>query len=178
MQIETISIDKLTPYENNAKEHPEWQIKQIKDSIKEFGFNDPIAVWGENNIIIEGHGRYLAARELDIKEIPTIRLDGLTDEQRRAYTLVHNKITMNTTFDLSALEKELDKIVSIDMENYGFLSMDTINESIDDFFQDEEQPKGTVNIEQENVKFIITPDRYKEELIQWLELEGYDYEEK
>lgn len=177
MEIEILQITELNPYENNAKLHPEWQIKQIMDSITEFGFNDPIAVW-KNNEIIEGHGRYLAAKELNINEVPIIRLDDLTDEQRRAYTLIHNKITMNTAFDLSTLEEELDKITSIDMENYGFLSFETISESIDDFFQKEEQAKGSVNIEQGNVKFVITPKEYRKDLIQWLELEGYDYEEK
>ena len=75
MQIETISIDKLTPYENNAKEHPASQIEQIKESIRQYGNNDPIAVWGEDNIIVEGHGRYIALKELGETEAEIIRLD-------------------------------------------------------------------------------------------------------
>ena len=81
MKIEKISIDKIKMYENNAKEHPNWHIEQIKDSIHEFGFNDPIAV-DENNVIIEGHGRYLALKELGYKEVEFIRLEHLTEEQK------------------------------------------------------------------------------------------------
>ena len=73
MELEKISIDKIRMYENNAKEHPEWQVEQIKKSIQEFGFNDPIAI-DENNVIIEGHGRYLALKELGYKEVEFVRL--------------------------------------------------------------------------------------------------------
>jgi ParB/RepB/Spo0J family partition protein len=96
LEIEYIPIDELTPYENNAKIHTPEQIDQIKKSIAEFGMNDPIAVWREKNLIIEGHGRLTACKELGMTEVPIIRLDDLTDEQRRAYTLVHNQTTMNT----------------------------------------------------------------------------------
>ena len=98
LKIEYVDIESIKPYENNAKEHPREQIEQIKKSIEEFGNNDPIAVW--NNEIVEGHGRYEALKELGQREIPIIRLDNLTDEQRKAYTLVHNKLTMNSDFDL------------------------------------------------------------------------------
>lgn len=63
MQIETINISELTPYEYNAKLHPDKQIEQIKASIEMYGNNDPIAVWGDDNIIVEGHGRYMALKE-------------------------------------------------------------------------------------------------------------------
>ena len=80
LSIEYVPISEITPYERNAKLHPEEQIEQIKRSIEEFGFNDPIAVWhGE---IVEGHGRLMAARELELDTLPVIKLDELTDEQR------------------------------------------------------------------------------------------------
>jgi len=119
LKVEYVPKDSLRMYENNAKEHPAEQIEQIKKSIKEFGFNDPIAVW--NDTIVEGHGRLLAADELGLEEVPIIRLDHLTDEQRRAYTLVHNKLTMNSGFDLVALAEELDSITNFDMGEYGFI---------------------------------------------------------
>ena len=75
MKIEDISIEKLTMYDKNAKKHEEKDISIIKESIEKFGFNDPVGVWGENNTIVEGHGRVLAAKELGIKTIPCIRLD-------------------------------------------------------------------------------------------------------
>jgi len=109
MKIETVSIGLIKPYENNAKLHPKEQIKQIKDSIQEFGFNDPIAV-DENDIIIEGHGRYQALQELGHTEVPIIRLSHLTDKQKQAYIIAHNKLTLNSGFDLKILKEEIKSI--------------------------------------------------------------------
>ena len=119
LKVEYIPIDDIAPYAGNAKLHPADQIEQIKRSITEFGFNDPVAIW-KNNEIIAGHGRVIAARELGCAEIPVIRLDGLTNEQRRAYILVHNKLTMNSGFDEKLLAVELEKLQGIDIEEYGF----------------------------------------------------------
>lgn len=124
MQIEKISLSKLTPYQNNAKEHPASQIEQIKESIKKYGNNDPIAVWGENNIIVEGHGRYIALKELGETEAEIIRLDHLTDEERREYTLVHNKLTMGTDFDEEILKTELANLQDFDFDFYDFEILD------------------------------------------------------
>ena len=120
LKIEYVSKDQLKPYEKNAKLHTDDQVEQIKRSIEEFGFNDPIAVWHEDEII-EGHGRLLAVMEMpEIETVPIIRLDDLTDEQRRAYMLVHNKLTMNTDFDFELLDSELGGIIDIDMSEFGF----------------------------------------------------------
>ena len=118
LKIEYISLDNIKTYENNAKLHPAEQIEQIKKSIQEFGFNDPIAI-DENNVIIEGHGRYIACKELGIKEVPIIRLNNLDEEHKRAYMLVHNKLTMNSDFDIDTLNFELEEI-SLDMSKFGF----------------------------------------------------------
>lgn len=117
LKIEYLPIEELKPYANNAKEHPAEQIEQIKKSIQEFGFDDPIGIWKDE--IVEGHGRLIAAIELGMDTVPVIRLDHLTDEQRRAYTLVHNKLTMNSDFNLDLLRIELDDI-DIDMTDFGF----------------------------------------------------------
>ncbi len=119
MEIQLINIDEIIPYENNAKLHPKEQIEQIKKSILEFGNNDPIAI-DKDNIIIEGHGRLLALKELGYKEVEVIRLGHLTEEQRKAYTLIHNKLTMNTEFDLDILMSELEDIDFIDMGEFDF----------------------------------------------------------
>lgn len=119
LKVEYIPIGEITPYENNAKIHTEEQIEQIKKSIEEFGMNDPIGIWGKDNIIIEGHGRLMALKELGWDEVPVIRLDDLTDEQRRAYTLIHNQTTMNTGFNIDILNEELQSI-DLDMSFYGF----------------------------------------------------------
>ncbi len=119
MEIEKINIDEVKPYENNAKLHPPEQIEQIKKSIKEFGNNDPIAI-DENNVIIEGHGRYQALKELGFKEIEVIKLIHLNEQQKKAYILAHNKLTMNTGFDFDTLNLELDSILDFDMSDFGF----------------------------------------------------------
>lgn len=128
LKVDYIPIEQLKPYEKNAKIHTPEQIEQIKNSIQEFGMNDPIGIWGDENLIVEGHGRLIACKELGFDEVPVIRLDSLTDEQRRAYTLVHNQTTMNTGFDLDVLNEELDNI-DIDMSDYGFdIEIDDIEE--------------------------------------------------
>lgn len=119
LKIEYMDTGTLQTYANNAKIHTAEQIEQIKQSIEEFGMNDPIAVW-KNNEIIEGHGRLIACTELGIDKVPVIRLDTLTDEQRKAYMLVHNKLTMNTGFDFDILGEELESLANIDMSAYGF----------------------------------------------------------
>lgn len=120
MEIIRLSIDALTPDPQNAKEHPAWQVEQIKESIEAFGNLDPIGVWGDENLIVEGHGRYIALKELGYSEVEVIRLDWLTDEERRAYALAHNKLTMNSGFDIDALNLNLGAINEIDMSLFGF----------------------------------------------------------
>lgn len=119
MKIEKIKVDEIIPYADNAKLHPERQIEQIRSSILEFGFNDPIAI-DENNVVIEGNGRLMAIKDLGFKEVDCIRIEGLTEDQKRAYILVHNQLTMNTGFDIDILNRELEKIKGIDMKQFDF----------------------------------------------------------
>lgn len=128
LKVEYIDTSELRPYADNAKIHTAEQVEQIKESIREFGMNDPIAIW-KNNEIIEGHGRLIACSELGIEQVPVIRLDGLTDEQRKAYMLVHNQLTMNTGFDETLLNIELEKIGSeVDMTQFGFEIKEEVEE--------------------------------------------------
>ena len=122
MEIIKIGINDLKPYEKNAKIHTQEQIEQIKKSIEQFGMNDPIAIWGKDNLIVEGHGRLEALKQLGYKEVDCIRLDHLTDEERKAYTLAHNKLTMNSDFDIDILRTELENLkeLDFDLELTGF----------------------------------------------------------
>ena len=128
LQVEYVDISTIKPYKGNAKEHPKEQIEQIKKSMQEFGVKDPIGIW--HNEIVEGHGRYLALKELGETQVPVIRLDDLTDEQRKAYTLIHNQLTMNTGFDVEALENELASISDIDMSVYAFDMDEEVTQTI------------------------------------------------
>lgn len=121
LKVEYVPKEDLKTYANNAKVHTPEQIEGIKKSIEQFGFNDPIAVW-KNDEIIEGHGRLLAAMEMDnITEVPIIRLDNLTDKERKAYIIAHNKLTLNTQFDNEILGEELKALIDdFDMTDFGF----------------------------------------------------------
>lgn len=149
LKITMMNIEDINEYENNAKQHPEWQIEQIANSIKEFGFNDPIAI-NEDNQIIEGHGRYLASKLLGINEVPCIVLTGLTEEQERAYIIAHNKLTLNTDFDLDKLQYELNalKVENFDLSLTGFeeYEIEALQQKAEDldlseFISDEEKEK-------------------------------------
>lgn len=174
LKIEYLNKEELKPYANNAKLHPAEQVEQIKKSIEEFGFRDPIAIWHDNEII-EGHGRLLAVMEMpEVSEVPVIRLDDLTDEQRRAYMLAHNKLTMNSNFDFSVLEEELDAITNIDMQEFGF---DEIH--LDSFFSDDE-PLSENNTQKEDEYRIVCTCKNAEKyaaLVQYLKDNDIDFEE-
>jgi site-specific DNA-methyltransferase (adenine-specific) len=144
LKIEYVDINSIKPYKNNAKLHPEEQIEQIKKSIEEFGMDDPIGIWKDE--IVEGHGRLIACKELGMTEVPIIRLDHLTDEERKAYTLAHNKLTMNSDFDLDILNDELMNFDTIDMSDFGF-DLDLEDEEEKEIIEDEvpevpEEPKA------------------------------------
>lgn len=130
LRIEYVPIDRIKPYDRNARKHQDHDVEAIVKSIQEFGFDDPIGIWSEKNLIVEGHGRLLAAKKLGMKEVPCIRLDHLTDEQRRAYALAHNKTAENSEWDFDILPDELESIVDIDMTQFGFeISSEEIDET-------------------------------------------------
>lgn len=136
LKIEYVDINSIKPYKNNAKLHPEEQIKQIKKSIEQFGMDDPIGIWKDE--IVEGHGRLIACKQLGYKEVPIIHLDHLTDEERKAYTLAHNKLTMNSDFDIDILNEELADFDTIDMSDFGFnIDMDDIQFDDEEFKENE-----------------------------------------
>lgn len=134
LKVEYVDIDTIKPYKNNAKLHPKEQIEQIKKSIENFGMNDPIGIW--NNEIVEGHGRILACKELGYKQIPVIKLDHLTDEERKSYIIAHNKLTMNSDFDIDILRTELENLKELDFD----LDLTGFNvDELDDIFQAQEE---------------------------------------
>ena len=144
LKIEYLPIAALKTYANNAKVHTAEQIDMIKESIIRFGFNDPVAIW-KNGEIIEGHGRLIAAKELGFKQLPIIRLDDLTDDERRAYILVHNKLTMNTGFDVDVLNEELEALAAESMDDFGFaMSMEDLEEVAEEMDNIEDELKKVI----------------------------------
>lgn len=136
LKVVEIPTDELVEYENNAKLHPHEQVDQIASSIEEFGFNSPILAWHNDDgepEIIAGHGRLMAAKKLGMEKLPVVFLDHMTEEQRRAYILVDNKLTMNSDFDLEILADEIAALDSFDMSEYGFeIEAGEIDEVLDE----------------------------------------------
>lgn len=114
-------VDDLHPYENNARVHSDGQIDQIIESIKQFGFTAPIII-DEENMILAGHGRYTAARKMELEAVPCIVLKHLTPEQKRAYVIADNRIAENAQWNKELLALELTEldIAEFDLAVLGF----------------------------------------------------------
>lgn len=120
MQIKEVAVDKLIPYAKNSRTHSEAQVAQIAASIKEFGFRNPILVDGTG--VIAGHGRLLAARKLNLKQVPTIDCSDLTEPQKKAYIIADNKLAMNAGWDSELLAIEMEELLkgNFNLELLGF----------------------------------------------------------
>lgn len=115
LKIEYVATDDLIPYINNSRTHSESQIKQIAASIREFGFTNPILI-DEGGSVIAGHGRLVAAELLELDEVPTITLEGLTDAQRKAYVIADNKLALNSGWDDELLKIEIETLKNLEFD--------------------------------------------------------------
>lgn len=120
-KIEMIKTGNLIPYSGNSRKHDSNQVSQIAASIKEFGFNNPILIDDENGIIA-GHGRLMAAQKLGIDEVPCLKLGHLSDAQRRAYVIADNKLALNADWDDETLKAEIERLLdeNFDLNMTGF----------------------------------------------------------
>ena len=127
-EYKRLPSEKLIPYARNSRTHSPEQVAQIAASIKEFGFTNPILI-DEENGIIAGHGRLLAAQKLGIEEVPVIVMNGLTDAQKKAYVIADNKLALNAGWDDEMLRVEFMELqeMGFDLELTGF-SLDEIAE--------------------------------------------------
>lgn len=140
MQVQSMKIDEVKPYPNNPRNNDDG-VEAVANSIREFGWQQPIVV-DKDNVIIVGHTRYKAARKLGMKEVPVVVANNLTPEQVKAYRLADNKTGELTDWDMSLLDDELGDIADIDMSDFGFnldLDDDEVEVQEDDF--DEEVPE-------------------------------------
>lgn len=118
MLVTMMKISEVQPYDKNAKKHPDDQVEHIANSIREFGWQQPLVV-DKNNVLVIGHGRLLAAKKLGMEEVPVVRADDLTEEQIAALRLADNK-TNESAWDFDLLELELEGISELDMSLFGF----------------------------------------------------------
>ena len=115
MNIETIAVDLLIPYARNSRTHSDEQVAQIAASIREFGFTNPVLIDGQDGIIA-GHGRVLGARKLGLDSVPCVRLDHLTETQKRAYIIADNKLALNAGWDEEMLALEFEELRGDDFD--------------------------------------------------------------
>ena len=143
IRIEYMPVDALIPYERNAKRHPDEQVEHIANSIREFGFRQPIVVDADNVVVI-GHGRLLAAQKLGLETVPVVRADDLSEAQIKALRLADNK-TNESGWDFTALDEELEKLADdFDMEDFGFDSVGSIPDVLD--AEDEYEPGSAIAV--------------------------------
>lgn len=141
-EVREVSLSSLVPYERNAKIHGPEQVEKLKASIQEFGFLSPCLIDRDYNIIA-GHGRVMAARELGMEKVPCVFVEGLTDEQRRAYILADNRLTELGEWDMELVDIEL-----ADLDEMGF------NVELTGFSVDIDEP--TEDREKNDAKFTDT----------------------
>ena len=114
-QIETVAIGKLRPWPQNARTHSKKQIRQIADSIRKFGFTNPVLIDCEN-MILAGHGRVTAAESLGLREVPCLRIENMSPQEKRAYVLADNKLALNAGWDEELLAQELKALSELDLD--------------------------------------------------------------
>lgn len=138
-----VDVDKLVPYEKNARVHEPEKVAAVMESIKEFGWTNPILL-GKDNVILAGHKRRLAALGLRIKRVPCIDIGHLTEEQQRTYIIADNQHTLSSHWDMEVLKVELLELgaAGVDLEMTGF-TLDEIDNIVNPEPPDPEpEPKG------------------------------------
>jgi len=172
LEIEYVATDDLIPYFNNSRTHSESQVKQIAASIREFGFTNPILI-DEEETIIAGHGRVMAAEVLSMSTVPCIRLSGLSEAQRKAYVIADNKLALNAGWDIDALSIEINQLADLDFD-LDILGFD-IQElaSILDGEKEGTEPSEESYSEIFNIVIECKDEEEQEKIFNRLDTEGY-----
>lgn len=160
-QIVMRNIKDLKPYKKNAKKHPKEQVEHIANSIKEFGFTQPVLI-DKNNCVVAGHGRILGAKAAGLKEVPTLCLDDLTEEQIKAYRLADNKLN-ESDWDSVLLAEELDELNSVlDMEQFGFELAKEMEEEQNKYTMKTNIPQYEIKGEEPDISELVDTSKTKE----------------
>lgn len=166
-------VEDLIPYARNARQHDEKQVAQIASSIKEFGFLNPVLI-DKDNGIIAGHGRVLAAHKLKMKHVPCLRIEHLTETQKKAYILADNRLAEKSTWDNDLLKLELEELdnLDFDLDLIGFDGFD--NDELKDEFEPN-FPRENQEKENKEFKLIVTlnSEDERESLFQELKKKYY-----
>lgn len=150
------NIKELKPYKKNAKKHPKEQVERIANSIKEFGFTQPVII-DKNNCVVAGHGRILGAKKAGLKQVPTICLEDLTEEQIKAYRLVDNKLN-ESEWDIELLNDELGELFDSDINMSDFSFKRTMIDELDEEIEIEKDVKAEIPFTKyvdENTQYVV-----------------------
>jgi hypothetical protein len=179
LEVEYRSIENVLPYEKNPRNNDE-AVKAVAESIKEFGFKIPIVITCDN-VIVAGHTRVKAAKELGMKEVPCIIADDLTDEQIRAFRLADNKSAEIATWNEELLQQELEDILNIDMTMFGFdgNKADFADEIEDDTYTMKSNiPQYEITGECPTIEQMLDTEKSEELIVEIEKTEGITLEER
>jgi len=172
MQIQQFKVEDLIPYANNSRTHSDAQVAQIAASIKEFGWTNPILVDGEKGIIA-GHGRLLAARKLEMSEVPVIELNHLTPTQKKALIIADNKLALNADWEQELLKIEIQALSDDDFD-ITLLGFDEIElGKMFDEMDEEDDIKAQNYNEVFNIIVECEDESEQEKIFNRLNTEGY-----
>ena len=159
MQIIDKKLSEIVPYENNPR-HNEAAIPFVANSIQEFGFKVPIVI-DKDGIIVAGHTRYKAAKELGLEAVPCIVADDLTPEQVKAFRLADNKVSEIATWDNELLEIEIEEIPNIDMSDFGFFASEINWDDVDEISEDNFDEPGQKVVECPECGYVGKKESFK-----------------
>lgn len=163
-KIKNKLVSDLKPYEKNSKNHPEEQINLLIENIKQFGFTTPLLV-DENNTIISGHGRYLAAKELELEEIPVILIDDLTESQKKTLRISDNRVGEFGEIDFDLIKEEREFIENedsslLDILGYEEDLFEVLEEPNIDKSEVEQDYEAYINAQIKKISFYLESNEY------------------
>lgn len=173
LKIEYLPIKALKPYERNTRKHKDLDVDNIAKSIEKYGFNDPVGIATDENLIVCGHGRVLACKKLGIKEVPCIRLDHLSEQERREYAIAHNATAELSEWDLDILP---DELAELDLSDFDFSFLDDEKKE-NPYTAKIKIPQYEVQGEQPSLDELYDTDK-TDDLIAEISISGVSEEEK